>query len=140
MTFEHFEHKADIGVRGFGSTMEEAFGETAKAMTDVITELRSVGTDKKEVIEASATDEGALLVAFLNQLLYVKDTKKLIFSNFVIHISKEKERFVLRAKAAGTIIDNKKHSFKVDVKAATYSELKVKKENNKWVAQCIVDV
>jgi len=138
--FEHFEHKADIGIRGFGATLEEAFSEAAKAMTDVIIDVKSVGKDKKELIEASANDEGALLVAFLNQLLYIKDTKKLIFSDFVVHIAKESGRVHLRAKAAGTTLDPKKHNFKVDVKAATYSELKVAKQGAKWIAQCIVDV
>jgi len=138
--FEHFEHKADIGIRGFGATLEEAFEETAKAMTDVILDVKSFGKDKKEVIEVSANDEGALLVAFLNQLLFIKDTKKLLFSDFSIHITKENEKYHLRAKAAGTTLDPKKHKFKVDVKAATYSELKVTKQGNKWITQCIVDV
>ena len=138
--FEHFEHKADIGIRGFGATMEEAFEEAAKAMTDVIVDVRSVGKEKKEIIEASATDESALLIAFLNQLLFVKDTKKLIFSTFVVHITKENGKFVIRAKVAGTLLDPKRHNFKVDVKAATYSELKVTKQGPRWVAQCIVDV
>lgn len=140
MTFQHFEHKADIGVRGFGATLEEAFSECARAMTGVITELKKVKADRQEVVEVSAPDEEALLVAFLNQLLFIKDTKKLIFSNFVIHISKKEGAFFLKAKALGTIINDKKHSFKIDVKAATYSELKVKKEGNGWVAQCIIDV
>ena len=138
--FEHFEHKADIGIRGFGATLEEAFVEAAKAMTDVIVDVKSVGKDKKELIQANANDEAALLVAFLNQILFIKDTKKLIFSDFVVHIAKQGEKFQLRAKAAGTTLDPKKHNFKVDVKAATYSELKVAKQGPKWIAQCIVDV
>lgn len=138
--FEHFEHKADIGIRGFGATIEEAFSEAAKAMTDVIVDVRSVGKDKKEIIEISAVDDAALLAAFLNQILFIKDTKKLIFSTFVVTISKEKERLVLRAKVAGTTLDPKRHNFKVDVKAATYSELKVAKQGARWIAQCIVDV
>lgn len=138
--FEHFEHKADIGIRGFGGTIEEAFEEAAKAMTDVIVDVRTVGKEKKEVIEATGTDEGALFVAFLNQLLYIKDTKKLIFSTFIVKIEKQNGKLALKAKAAGTVLDSKKHNYKVDVKAATYSELKVAKQGARWVVQCIVDV
>ena len=138
--FEHFEHKADIGIRGFGESMDEAYAEVAKAMTDVIVDVRSVGKDKKEVIDVTSTDECALLAAFLNQLLYIKDTKKLIFSTFVVTILKKGDKFSLRAKVAGATLDPKRHNFKVDVKAATYSELKVAKQGARWVAQCIVDV
>lgn len=140
MVFSHFEHKADIGIRGIGESKEEAFLECARALTDVIVNVRTVGTDKKEIIEVSASDEGALLAAFLNQLLFLKDTKKLIFSSFSIHITGQKGKITLRAKAAGTLIDPKKHSFKVDVKAATYTQLEVKEEHGKWIAQCVVDV
>ncbi|MEI7961981.1 MAG: archease [archaeon] len=138
--FEHFEHKADIGIRGYGATMDEAFAEAAKAMTDVIVDVRSVGKDKKEVIEVIAADEGALLTTFLNQLLFIKDTKKLIFATFVVTILKKGDKLFLRAKVAGATLDPKRHNFKVDVKAATYSELKVAKQGARWVAQCIVDV
>ena len=40
--WEHFEHKADIGVRGFGNTLAEAFEQAAVAMTTVVTDISQV--------------------------------------------------------------------------------------------------
>ncbi len=37
--WEHFRHDADIGVRGIGNSMAEAFEQAACALSAVITEL-----------------------------------------------------------------------------------------------------
>jgi SHS2 domain-containing protein len=47
----------------------------------------------------------------------------------------------LRARAWGEKLDIQKHRPAVEVKAATYADLKVQRdENGAWMAQCIVDV
>jgi SHS2 domain-containing protein len=143
--FETFEHKADVGVRGKGTTMAKAFEETAKALVEVMVDTESIDPIKSHVINLSAKDEGALLVLFLNELLFLKDTKKMIYSKFRVEIKEDKndsgeKKVLLKAVIFGEKINQKKHEFRVDAKAATYSELKVGKEGNEWIAQCIIDV
>jgi SHS2 domain-containing protein len=41
MTWSHFAHGADIGLRGEGRSKAEAFEEIARALTGVVTELES---------------------------------------------------------------------------------------------------
>ena len=41
--WEHYEHGADIGVRGFGGTKAEAFEQAGLALTAVVCDLRGVG-------------------------------------------------------------------------------------------------
>jgi hypothetical protein len=36
--WEHFPHEADMGVRGYGGTLGEAFAAAATAMTAIVTE------------------------------------------------------------------------------------------------------
>lgn len=147
MVFETFANKADIGVRGKGNSMDSAFEECAKAMMSVMIDVESIELKKSHVLEIRAKDESALLISFLNELLFVKDKKKMIYGKFRVTISKEKneggenkEEFILKATCFGEKIDLKKHNFKVDVKAPTYSELIVENNKGKWVVQCIVDV
>ncbi len=40
--WEHYEHTADIGVRGYGSTLEEAFEAVALGLFDVMVDVREV--------------------------------------------------------------------------------------------------
>lgn len=159
MSFETFEHKADIGVRGKGKTLNIAFEECAKALVSVMTQIDSITPIKSHVLNLSANNEGALLVLFLNELLFLKDKKKMLYSKYRVEINEElgketkeeakaeiknikddDKKISLKAVVFGEKIDSKKHEFKVDAKAATYSQLEVKKEGNIWVAQCIIDV
>jgi len=143
--FETFDNKADIGVRGKGKSIEQAFEECAKALTSVMAKVESIEPKKSHVFEVKANDYGALLVTFLNELLVLKDTKRIIYSQFRVKILQEKnpegkETFTLKATVFGEKIDSKKHSLKIDPKAATYSQLLVEKKGNEWTAQCIIDV
>lgn len=136
MTFEIFEHRADVGVRGFGETIEEAFIEGARAMFSVMANLDTVQPLESFEVEVSASDEGALFVEWLNELLSIADLNEMVFSEFEVEISGNS----LKGRASGEKWDIEKHEPKTEVKAATYSQLLVKKENGSYVAQCIVDV
>jgi SHS2 domain-containing protein len=138
--FEHFEHKADIGIRGKGQTIENAFEESAKALIEIMANIEKIEPKKSHVFEVRAVDNAALLVAFLNELLFLKDKKKMLFSKFRTKIVIEKDGLLLKATVFGEKIDAKKHQLKVEAKAATYSELLVEKKGNEWIAQCIIDV
>jgi SHS2 domain-containing protein len=147
--FEHFEHKADIGVRGTGKTLAEAFEECAKAMTEIIADTSTINPKKSHVIELKANDYGALLVDFLNELLFLKDKKKFLYSKYRVKLGKEnivdeggavKEKVTLKATIFGEKINFNKHSIKTDAKAATYSELFAGEKNNSFIAQCVIDV
>ena len=43
--WEHFNHSADIGVRGFGGDKSEAFVQVALALISVITDISCVASD-----------------------------------------------------------------------------------------------
>jgi SHS2 domain-containing protein len=136
MTFERFEHRADVGVRGRGETLEEAFEEGARAMFSVMADLKAVQPLETFEVEVSASDEEALFVEWLNELLSIADLNGIVFCDFEVEISGNN----LKGRASGEKWDLEKHEPKTEVKAATYSQLQVKKENGSYVAQCIVDV
>ncbi len=134
--FELFEHTADVGVRGFGRTVEEAFENTAKAMMSVMFDLKTIEPKREIEIECSAGSIDELLVAFLNEVLSMIDIEGLVLREFRVSINENK----LTCVAKGEEFKPEKHHPKTEVKAATYSQLKVFKNDGYWVAQCIVDV
>lgn len=127
-----------MGIRSFGQTKEEAFEQAALAMTAIITDLKTIEPKEQiEIVGEEENDDELLFVSWLNALLYEMGTRGMLFSRFKVNI--EAGQFC--AKAWGEKIDVKKHSPAVEVKAATYSDLKVRQdENGNWTAQCIVDV
>lgn len=135
--WEHFAHGADIGVRGIGPSREAAFEEAAKAMTAVITDPDGVGARREVTIACTAPDDEILLVDWLNALVFEMATRGMLFSVFRVRIGDR----TLAAEAVGEAVDRKRHAPAVEVKGATFTELRVARDpSGTWVAQCVVDV
>lgn len=134
--WEHFPHEADMGVRGFGATVETAFEQAAIAMTAVITDPGTVSAEQSVSIHCEAPDPELLLVDWLNALIYEMATRKFLFSRFEVQLTQN----VLDALAWGEQLDPEKHGPGVEIKGATYTALRVARTNGEWVAQCVVDV
>ena len=135
--WELYSHPSDIGVRGFGPTREAAFAQAAMALTAVITDLQKV--QPREVVDlvCEEQDDELLFINWLSALLYEMDTRGMLFSRFEI----EPIEGGIKAKAWGEPVDVARHEPAVEVKAATYADLKVERRSDgTWVAQCIVDV
>ncbi len=135
--WEHFPHEADVGVRGRGATLAEAFEQAALAMTAAITEPERVDAREAVDIACEAPDDELLLVDWLNALVYEMATRKLLFSRFEVRIDGHR----LAARAWGEPADAARHQPAVEVKGATYTALRVAREpDGSWLAQCVVDV
>ena len=135
--WEHFEHKADVGVRGIGPTESAAFEQAAVAMTAVITDPESVLLRDEIRVACQSPDHELLLADWLNALLFEMATRRMLFSRF--HVQIEGER--LDATAWGEPVDEVRHQPAVEVKGATFTELKVwQNAYSEWAAQCVVDV
>ena len=135
--WEHFEHQADIGVRGIGKTLDEAFAQAAVALCAIVTDPHRVTPRQAIDIHCEEPDRELLLVDWLNALVFEMATRRMLFSRFVVSI----EDGQLRARAWGEPVDVPRHRPAVEVKGATYTELRVYRDaQGRWVAQCVVDV
>ena len=134
--WEHFEHGADIGVRGFGATPAQAFEQGALAMTAVITDPGSVAAREAVAIDCEAPDVELLFAEWLNALVLEMATRRMLFSEFSVRI----EGGRLRGEARGEPVDPARHHPAVEVKGATYTTLRVAQEGREWLAQTVVDV
>jgi SHS2 domain-containing protein len=138
MTYEHFESRADIGVRGIGETLAEAFEEAGRAMFEVMTDIKKIKPAKKIEFEAQAENETELLINFLNQALGEADAESMFLSKFKVAISTDGTPMLV-ATAWGSPI-TPKTEVRTEVKAATLSRSNVQKKGSKFIVECIVDV
>jgi tRNA nucleotidyltransferase (CCA-adding enzyme) len=134
--WEHFEHGADIGIRGIGATLDEAFEQAALAMSAVVTDITLIQATTAIDIRCNENHKDALLYDWLNALIYEMATRKMLFNHFEVMISDGE----LNATVTGEAIDIQRHQPAVEIKGATYTELAVYHDEDRWVAQCIVDV
>jgi SHS2 domain-containing protein len=148
--WETFAHEADIGVRGSGATLAEAFAGAATAMTAAICDPARVGAGDTVHIECAAPDAEMLLVDWLNALVYEMATRHMLFSRFEVTVEDHRPAggrgpgggsVYLRATAWGEPVDVAKHQPAAEVKGASFCELAVRHEpDGQWLAQCVVDV
>jgi len=135
--WEHFPHGADIGVRGLGATLEQAFEQAALALTAVIVDPAAVAPKEAIHLFCEAPDDELLLVDWLNALIYEMVTRNMLFSRFEVHLDEEH----LSAQAWGEALETGRHHPAVEVKGATYTALSVARQpDGGWLAQCVVDV
>jgi len=135
--WQHFDHGADIGVRGTGATLAEAFAQAALAMTAVVCDPATVQAKESISIECEDKDMELLFVDWLNCLVYEMATRNMLFSDFDIQIEDGK----LTARVSGEVVDVKRHQPAVEVKGATMTALHVaRNEDGSWIAETVVDV
>jgi len=134
--FEIMEHTADVGVVAYGTSIDEAFANAGRGLFSLITDLESVYERDYRDIEVTAPDQDSLLVAWLNELIYLFDAEGMLFNRFDIT---EISSTCLKARAYGEVADSTRHRLKTGVKGATYHMLKVDSSNGTRV-QVLFDV
>jgi len=126
-----------MGVRGSGSTPEQAFEQAALALTAIITDLATVKPRKAVEVHCEAPELELLFVDWLNAIVYEMATRHMLFSRFEVSIADGR----LEGRLHGEALDVARHEPAVEVKGATYTGLHVRQEpHGQWLAECIVDV
>ncbi len=135
--WEHFEHGADVGIRGVGPTKESAFEQIALALTGVVTDPSAVRSRQSVAIACEAPSDELLLVDWLNAIVYEMATRRLLFGAFKVRLEGSR----LSAVAWGEPVDAGRHEPAVEVKGATYTALRLnRRDDGRWIAECVVDV
>ena len=132
---------ADVAFEATGKTLEELFVASGNALMNTqVKDLSVISTKKTAKFVVEADDQERLLHNFLQELIFLKDAKLLLFKDYDIKIERKKDKFKLNANLAGELIDPKKHELLVDVKAVSWHMFKVEKTMDGWMAFVILDV
>ena len=137
MSFEVFEHTADIGVRVFGRDLAELLRNAALALMTLITDRESVRPDEKTVFELEAETGEELLIKMLSEILYIHQVRKMVFCEAEIELT---DGYKLKGRLNGEKIDPGRHELLLDIKAATYHNLKIERVNDRFMAEIVFDI
>jgi SHS2 domain-containing protein len=135
--YEIFEHTADIGIRVRGKDEAELFRNAGLALFQISSRKQYVKNKQREIltVKLQAKDREELFFNWLNELLSLSSAKKLIFHD--IKVNKLVDN-CLEAQAAGSDMAN--YKVNIEIKAATYHQLKIEKTEGGWLAEVILDV
>lgn len=137
MEFELLDHPADIGFRVRGATLKELYSTAAEALVSLILDSSNINLLDDFVVYAEGSDLESLLVNWLNEVLYLVDSRRVALGRFDV-LRFENNRIESRAK--GEPRNPEKHPPRVVVKAVTYHQLKIEQTAGGWLAEVYVDV
>lgn len=134
MRYEEIDHTADVGIRAYGSSLNELFANAAEGMFSLIVDLDGVKAIGEVEVRLEAEDVVTLLVRWLSELLYLHETQRYLFRQFKVEVRDGS----LRATAAGETIDKSRHELRLAIKAVTRHGLTV--DPKRGIAQVIFDI
>jgi len=140
MGYEFLEHTADVYVKAWGDSLEEAFTAAAKAMMEVITDTGKVEPEQSFEVSLEAGDLESLLYLWLEEVIFMVDADGLLFSRFQVSEVTRGEEALLSATLSGEEFDSARHEQRQAVKAVTYHMMEIKEEDDRHVVKFVLDV
>jgi tRNA nucleotidyltransferase (CCA-adding enzyme) len=134
--WETYEHEADMGVRGFGDSKDEAFEQAALAVTAVVADPAAVRPRDEVTFHCEAADDEALFAAWVNSVVHEMSSRNMLFSRFALRLQEGR----LSAQAWGEPVDPARHHPARPVKGANHTALRVVRHAEGWMAQTVVAI
>ncbi|MBU0687016.1 MAG: archease [Candidatus Margulisbacteria bacterium] len=136
-TYKPIPHPSDLALIAEGADLKEAFEAAALGMFAFITNLDKVAEKKFIKVSAGGEDKEALLVNFLNELIFLEDAKGILVKAISILDLTETS---IEAEVVGENYNPKKHQLTHSIKAATYNQLKVDQQKDRVEITVVFDV
>ena len=138
--YRFLQHTADAKFQAFGSTLEEAFLNAALAVASVMWDWAKVARKVRFPVEAQGPDLERLLVNYLEEILFLLDTKAFILAVVEnIRLEKTGVGWRLTADFVGDT-DPAQYEIFGEVKAVTYNEMRIEKSAEGATLQVVIDL
>ena len=135
--FEIIDHTADVAIAAYGADLKEAFANAALGMFSIMTDIKKLDATVVRDVEVTADEMKALLVSWLNELLFICEVEKVLFKRF--DISELNETNIV-AKCYGEKINPKRHRITTEIKAATYHMIQTEEKREGVRVQVLFDI
>ncbi|MHC5541925.1 archease [Singulisphaera rosea] len=138
-TIEIFDHTADVGFRIRGDDWDDLFRTAAEGVFDYIVVNREAVEPRESVAIALSADEPVeLLATWLNELIFLSESRHRLFSRFEVRVDESGTN--LRAEVRGEAIDRDRHILDHEVKAVTRHAMSIRPDEAGWLAELILDI
>ena len=143
--FEYLDHPADIILHSWGTNLSAALENLAVCMFGYITSLEAISRNESQSTEhashivAEGHDLRSLVYAFLDEWLYnFHDTEFIANTITIKEINLDKWRVVSCGK--GEVMDIARHPQGTEVKAITYSGMRIDEKDGRVDIYVVVDI
>ena len=133
--FDYFEHTADVGIRAWGPTLEDAFAAAAEGLVAYMVDVTGAREVGEAVVEVEGESDERRLYRFLEEVLYVFETRRWVVTSARASLAGDR----LTATLKGEAYDAARHGHVHEVKAITFHDLAVRRGPTPEV-RVIVDI
>lgn len=143
MPFRYLEDvaTADAAFEATGETIEEMFLAAAEATVNVMVEHPEEVEGGEEIsFELEQGDLEMLLFDFLQEIIYLKDARRLLLRVESVDIDMKTTPIRLAARSRGETVDAQRHRLLTDVKAVTLHRFGIRRDDRGWTATVVLDV
>ncbi len=133
------DHTADLALEAWGGTAEEALEALCAGLLRQITDPGRVRPLEATPLVAEGMDREEALVGFLGEILYRIYGTGRLFHHVTVHRAGPR---VIRGEGWGEPRDPSRHPLELEVKAATYYDLRFETdpETGGWRVRVVFDV
>ncbi len=132
MSYNFLDHATDAIIEVRAKDLIEAFTVTADAVINITLDQDKVEEKEEKEIVAKGKDLRYLLFSWLEEITFVLITEGFAIRRVKVDVS-EQNGYTINAKVFGEPLDFKKHNFKVEIKAPTFYDMEIKKNNEVYM-------
>ena len=130
---------ADIAYEAYGKDLNELFENAALAIFELSADVETIDAVKKVEFELQHEKLDNLLYDFLSEILFLKDSKYMVFKYAHVTIKEGKEN-KLKAILEGDKINPEVQHLENDIKAVTMHMFKIEETKSGYKATVVVDI
>lgn len=132
---------SDAAFEATGDTLSEVMASAAQAVTATgVQDLSCVAPQVERRFSLRGKDAEWLLHHLLEEVIFLKDTERILLSQFDVEVTETPEGFIADVVARGERLDPARHAQVVDVKAATWHRFAVEHTPLGWRAFVVLDI
>lgn len=120
--YQILEHKADTGFLVKAPSLQRLYIDAGLALTDLRVKLDRIAEKEKQIVSVAGETREALLVAWLNEVLFLFERHSFLVRRIVFDVFDGKK---IKATLWGESYDPLRHGSLSEIKAVTYHQLKL---------------
>ncbi len=144
-SIEFLDHPADVYIRVTADTILDMYATAGKALFETMTATEALEPRVEREVGAEGYDMENLLYRWLEELLALYYTENIMcrdvfVDEIIVRRVGDEEEYVIRGRCRGETFDPERHEPRVEVKAVTYSLMRIVKDEKGWLAEFVLDI
>ena len=129
---------ADCALEIHGRDLDDLFATAARALADLMVDPDTMPRDVERTLSLEARALDLLLHEWLSELIFLKDSERLVFPEAVVTVHATPPR--MTACVRGGRIDPARTTRRADPKAVTFHQFALEPREAGWYARVVIDI